>query len=28
MMACYLALSLITSLIMNIYNRRVRLVER
>ncbi|MGC9335227.1 MAG: amino acid ABC transporter permease [Anaerolineae bacterium] len=28
MMACYLAMSLITSLIMNIYNRRVRLVER
>ncbi|MEJ2207834.1 MAG: ABC transporter permease subunit [Anaerolineae bacterium] len=28
MMACYLALSLITSLIMNVYNRRVRLVER
>jgi general L-amino acid transport system permease protein len=28
MMVCYLALSLITSLIMNIYNRRVRLVER
>jgi general L-amino acid transport system permease protein len=28
MMACYLALSLITSLVMNIYNRRVRLVER
>jgi general L-amino acid transport system permease protein len=28
MMACYLALSLITSGIMNVYNRRVRLVER
>lgn len=28
MMACYLAISLITSAIMNIYNRRVRLVER
>ena len=28
MMACYLAISLVTSVIMNIYNRRVRLVER
>jgi general L-amino acid transport system permease protein len=28
MMACYLAISLVTSAIMNIYNRRVRLVER
>jgi len=28
MMACYLAMSLVTSAIMNIYNRRVRLVER
>ncbi len=28
MMACYLAMSLFTSLIMNIYNRRTRLVER
>jgi general L-amino acid transport system permease protein len=27
-MAIYLTLSLITSVIMNIYNRRVRLVER
>jgi general L-amino acid transport system permease protein len=27
-MACYLTMSLITSIIMNIYNRRVRLVER
>ena len=28
MMACYLAISLVTSAIMNVYNRRVRLVER
>jgi general L-amino acid transport system permease protein len=28
MMACYLAISLVTSFVMNIYNRRVRLVER
>ena len=28
MMACYMAISLITSLVMNVYNRRVRLVER
>jgi general L-amino acid transport system permease protein len=28
MMACYLVISLLTSLVMNIYNRRVRLVER
>ncbi len=27
-MACYLSMSLITSIIMNIYNRRIRLVER
>ncbi len=28
MMACYLTISLVTSFFMNIYNRRVRLVER
>lgn len=28
MMACYLVISLVMSLIMNLYNRRVRLVER
>jgi general L-amino acid transport system permease protein len=28
MMACYLAMSLLTSLVMNVYNRRARLVER
>ena len=27
-MVCYLAISLATSLLMNLYNRRVRLVER
>lgn len=27
-MVCYLAISLVTSLLMNLYNRRVRLVER
>jgi ABC-type amino acid transport system permease subunit len=27
-MAIYLTISLVTSVIMNIYNRRVRLVER
>jgi general L-amino acid transport system permease protein len=27
-MAIYLTISLITSMIMNVYNRRVRLVER
>jgi general L-amino acid transport system permease protein len=27
-MACYLGLSLLTSMVLNVYNRRVQLVER